>query len=145
MKKRIQQGFTLIELMIVVAIIGILAAVAIPAYGDYTHRSRVTEGLSLTASAKTAVAEYYATSNAWPVSNGAAGLAAASSITGNSVSSIEIGPAGSIIVNYGAEVSSTANLSLYMKPTVTSGGITWQCGSAVADTVPGSWKPTSCR
>jgi type IV pilus assembly protein PilA len=68
MNSKIQQGFTLIELMIVVAIIGILAAIAIPAYQDYTKRARVTEGLSLASAAKTSVTEYYASNNIFPTS-----------------------------------------------------------------------------
>ncbi len=67
--KRVQQGFTLIELMIVVAIIGILAAIAIPAYQDYTIRAKVSEGLNLASAAKTSVAEYRVTNGAWPTSN----------------------------------------------------------------------------
>ena len=72
MKK--QQGFTLIELMIVVAIIGILAAIAIPAYQDYTIRAQVSEGLSLSSGAKAAVAEFYQDSGNWPANNSQAGL-----------------------------------------------------------------------
>src|ERR1700752_2837925 len=85
MKKAIQKGFTLIELMIVVAIIGILAAIAIPAYQDYTIRSQVTEGLNLAGAVKAAVAETYADRGVWPVDNKAAGVvnAAGAGVTPN--------------------------------------------------------------
>ena len=89
--KRVQQGFTLIELMIVVAIIGILAAIAIPQYAEYTNRARVSEGLQLAAGAKTATAEYYSSNNAWPNGNAEAGVAAAGTITGTNVTSVTIG------------------------------------------------------
>ncbi len=74
--KTMQKGFTLIELMIVIAIIGILAAIALPAYQDYTKRSRVSEGLSLAGGAKSALTEYYASNNKWPSDNAEAGIAA---------------------------------------------------------------------
>ena len=72
--KSVQKGFTLIELMIVVAIIGILAAIAIPAYQDYTVRSQVTEGLNLASDLKAAVAETFAQTGSWPADNSALGL-----------------------------------------------------------------------
>ena len=81
-----QQGFTLIELMIVVAIIGILAAIAIPAYQDYTIRAQVSEGLSLASGAKAAVSEYYQDRGIMPADNLSAGLATANTIAGSSPS-----------------------------------------------------------
>ena len=80
MKK--QQGFTLIELMIVVAIIGILAAIAIPAYQDYTIRAQVSEGLNLAGGAKAAVTEYTMDTGNWPTTNTLAGISAATDING---------------------------------------------------------------
>src|SRR5688572_5079768 len=88
--KRVQQGFTLIELMIVVAIIGILAAIAIPQYAEYTNRARVSEGLQLSNAAKTAMAEYYSSEAKYPADNVAAGLQAAGDIVGNNVTGVEV-------------------------------------------------------
>ena len=88
--KNVQKGFTLIELMIVVAIIGILAAIAIPAYQDYTIRAQVTEGLNLAGAAKSAVAETYANNGAWPANNAAAGLGNSTDIQGKYVSAVTV-------------------------------------------------------
>lgn len=98
-----QKGFTLIELMIVVAIIGILAAIALPAYQDYTKRSHVTEGLTLASGAKTAVTEYFASKGAWPSNNASAGIATAASIKGNAVRSVTVN-ASQITIVYNTKV-----------------------------------------
>src|SRR5690606_28183198 len=83
--KKIQQGFTLIELMIVIAILGILMAIAIPAYQDYTVRAKVSEGMNVAGAAKLAVAETRQTAGEWPDTNPEAGLPTAASINGNNV------------------------------------------------------------
>jgi len=140
--KKVQQGFTLIELMIVVAIIGILAAVAIPAYQDYTKRAHVTEGLSLASSAKTAVTEFYNSKGTLPVSNLSAGLAAAASITGNAVTSVTISSTGVIGIVYTAKVASGAALDL--SPITGVGGVKWTC-KANGTTMKAQWLPSSCR
>jgi type IV pilus assembly protein PilA len=147
--KKVQQGFTLIELMIVVAIIGILAAVAIPAYQDYTIRAKVTEGLGLAGAAKTAVAETYSSKGAAPTNNASAGLAAAASITGNSVASVTVGAGGAIDIVYKANLggSPSANgLHVGLKPSFTAGGVMWDCTSANGiTTMPAKYMPAACR
>jgi type IV pilus assembly protein PilA len=140
MSRKVQQGFTLIELMIVVAIIGILAAVAVPAYQDYTKRASVTEGLSLAAAAKTAVMDFWATNGKLPNSNASAGIAGASSIKGNAVTSVAIGTNGLITITYNTKVDSGKTLEL--SPVSANGAIQWKCR---AGTVQAKYLPASCR
>jgi type IV pilus assembly protein PilA len=140
MSRKVQQGFTLIELMIVVAIIGILAAVALPAYQDYTKRANVTEGLTLAAAAKTAVSEYWATKGSDPSTNTDVGLAKSTSITGNAVKSVAVGTKGLITITYNAKVTDGATLLL--SPLTANGAIQWKCK---AGTVQVKYLPASCR
>ncbi|MBQ0934038.1 pilin [Ideonella paludis] len=145
--KRIQQGFTLIELMIVVAIVGILAAVALPAYQDYTKRARVTEGLSLAGGAKTAIAEYYSANNKMPSTNSDAGLAADDAIKGNSVSKVTVtkdsDTKGVITITFNDKVAAAGANTLKLVATPTSGaGISWSCQNDKLDV---KIVPTECR
>ena len=104
--KKMQQGFTLIELMIVVAIIGILAAIAIPAYQDYTIRAQVSEGMNLAAAAKAAVAETYLNRGVAPADRTAAGMTAnATDTEGKYVDQVNV-TNGEIIIRYGNEAHS---------------------------------------
>ncbi len=143
MKMQKQQGFTLIELMIVVAIIGILAAVAIPAYQDYTVRAKVTEGLSLASAGKTAVSEYFSANGTLPASNAEAGMAAAGDISGNSVSGVEVTAGGVITVTFSANPIPNDTLSL--TPTTSAGKIVWDCGPGTTNPLEGKYLPSSCR
>jgi|TARA_R110000868_G_scaffold345357_1_gene606451 type IV pilus assembly protein PilA len=138
--KKVQQGFTLIELMIVVAIIGILAAVAIPAYQDYTVRAQVTEGLSLASAAKTAVSEFFATNGSLPASNAEAGIASSQSISGNHVDYVEIGSTGSIVVTFSATAISTRTIVL--TPSTLGGRVSWDCEGGNLEP---KYRPSSCR
>ena len=140
--QKVQQGFTLIELMIVVAIIGILAAVAIPAYQDYTKRAHVTEGLSLASAAKTAITEFYNSKGLMPAVNASAGLAPAASINGNAVDSVTVA-AGLITIAYNAKVLAAATLVL--SPISGVGGIKWTCKIPASGTMKAQWVPSSCR
>ena len=130
--KKIQQGFTLIELMIVVAIIGILAAIAIPAYQDYTIRAQVTEGLNLSSALKASVSEDFADSGLWPANLAALGIAAAPS--GKYVAALGLA-AGTITVTYGNQANATLVLTplLSIKPLVSANlDIIWVCGTSAA-------------
>ncbi|MFK8054162.1 MAG: pilin [Woeseiaceae bacterium] len=143
--KKIQQGFTLIELMIVVAIIGILAAIAIPAYQDYTIRSQVSEGLSLAAAAKTAISETYLNTGTAPANRVEAGMSATATDTqGKYVASLEVA-AGTITVTYGNDVNAkiTGNV-LALQPFVSADdSISWVCGNATDATAAGTAMDTT--
>jgi type IV pilus assembly protein PilA len=164
MLKQIQKGFTLIELMIVVAIIGILAAIAIPAYQDYTIRAQVTEGLNLAAPVKTAIAEYYANNGTWPAGliGNAPNLGYTASPSGKYVSGIALGAlTGQIQITYtGSQANAllAATPLLDLNPGVSpSGDIIWVCGAHAApvglatpppgdtSTVKDKYLPSNCR
>ena len=157
MTKKIQQGFTLIELMIVVAIIGILAAIAIPAYQDYTIRAQVTEGLSLASAVKASVAEVYADEGAWPADITEAGMT--TSPVGKYVTDIAI-DTGTIVVTYGDQAN--ANIigsTLVLQPFLSANNdVVWVCGnktppagvgaatsSTVASSLEEKYMPSNCR
>jgi type IV pilus assembly protein PilA len=159
--KAIQKGFTLIELMIVVAIIGILAAIALPAYQDYTIRSQVSEGPTLSEGIKVAIADYYANNGSWPADMTAAGFGS-NVVSGSYVSSI-VQAAGVITITYGSTKAnsklSTGPATLVVSAAANSNGdIAWVCGgsstpsgfSAAGSATYGNgmlskWLPGSCR
>ncbi len=155
MTRKQQAGFTLIELMIVVAIIGILAAIAIPRYQDYTKRAHVSEGLTLAAPYKTGITEYYSSEGTWPEDLTSIGI---SSLTGdnadvkqspanpgNAVSSIAISGGDTavteITITYNSKVATGATISL--TPEDNEGAIKWTC--AYEGAMDPAWVPTTCR
>lgn len=142
---KMQQGFTLIELMIVIAIIGILAAIAIPAYQNYIIRAQVSEAPSVMAAAKTGVGVYYTNKGLLPANNGDAGVATAASIQGNYVESVAVGTNGVITATFGKDANAAIKLStkntFTLTPSTLAGSIVWHCGGTVEPT----YLPSSCR
>lgn len=137
-----QKGFTLIELMIVVAIIGILAAVAIPAYQDYTVRTKVSEGLNVAAGAKASVSETILSSGAKPGDNAGAGLVSATSIKGNNVSGVSVGTDGVITITYSNDANIQGDTVILTPDTSSGGSVIWQCAST---TMEDRYLPSNCR
>jgi type IV pilus assembly protein PilA len=149
--KKVQQGFTLIELMIVVAIIGILAAVAIPAYQDYTIRAKMTEAMSIGSQAKTAVSEYYISRGSMPLTQANAGLeAAADYATTDIVKQMEWnytdadnGFVELMIKDLGGDA--TDGKTFILTATGNATGVQWVCSAAGADAVEAKYLPSNCR
>jgi len=140
--KKVQQGFTLIELMIVIAILGILMAIAIPAYQDYTVRAKVSEGLNVAGAAKLAVAETFQSDGNWPTNNADAGLAPANSIQGNNVASVTIsGSTISVAYNNDSNIDTDV---LILKAGAPGGSVSWICGWT-GTTVEQKYLPSNCR
>lgn len=145
--KAIQKGFTLIELMIVIAIVGILAAVALPAYQDYTARAQMSEALTLAEGQKSAVVEYYSDNGTFPNSNTSAGIAASNEIKGKYVASVKVEGNASV-----ASITATMNSSnvnkdikgktLVLVGTQNSGSFSWECKKGSVDE---KFLPSTCR
>ncbi len=138
-----QQGYTLIELMIVLAVVGILASIAIPAYQDYTIRAQISEGIVLAAGARAALQDYFYDSGDWPNNNVKAGIANQNDIEGKYVKSVRVKD-NEIIIMYGHDAH---NIIFNKKITMTAqeifGVIRWVCASSGA--IPERHLPHGCR
>jgi type IV pilus assembly protein PilA len=144
--KMMQKGFTLIELMIVVAIVGILAAIALPAYQDYTIRAKVTEGLNLADAAKSSVGEFRQVSGRFPSDNSTAGLS--TTVNSPNVRSVVVA-AGAITITFSNTLNpATAAKTLTFNPTVSTVNqvISWTCTNATgAAVLLNKYRPANCR
>ncbi len=149
-----QGGFTLIELMIVVAIVGILASVAVPAYSDYTVRAQITEGVSAAAAAKTSVADYYYANGELPTSNAEAGLGPDTTYATDVIKSISIQDgsatdvdAGTVVVSFNAFGGDLTNeAALAFIPSELDNSLTWTCSAnAGGGNLPEQYAPANCR
>lgn len=145
--KAIQKGFTLIELMIVIAIVGILAAVALPAYQDYTARAQMSEALTLAEGQKAAVVEYYSDNGTFPANNTSAGIAASNTITGKYVATVNVSGNANTATIISTMKSSGVNndikgKTLMLEGKQNSGSFSWECKKG---TVDDKFLPSSCR
>ena len=142
--KKIQHGFTLIELMIVVAIIAILAAIAVSQYQDYVIRSQVSEGAALADGMKSALGEFYNSYGHYPNANASAGLATPSAIVGSYVTQVDASN-GVIKISFGRKANAKiSNMMLLYSSVTHAGSIEWYCRSDVGN-LPQKWCPSSCN
>jgi type IV pilus assembly protein PilA len=140
--KRVQQGFTLIELMIVVAIVGILAAIALPAYQDYTIRSKVSEGLARGAESKTSIAEFYASKGTMPANLASAGISPTGSHYVRSVTWSQTNRQLGIVMATTADPKIAGGTVNFTASRQANGQLVWTCA---AGTISGKYLPGSCK